>query len=165
MKLNDALGGILTYKLLGEDCVRGSGLPHCVVRPCALTEEPEGADLVVDQGDTIKGKISREDVASLAVAAALGEVGEAIDATFEVGTTQPFSEPFVQPEAGFAPRTGEDWGRALAAANVRPGVTGKTVGGIYTGSLTEEEALTAAPAGEGAAQEAERPLTDAWYSW
>ena len=59
MKLNEELGGLLTYKLAGEDVVRGSGVPFAIVRPCALTEEPAGAELVLDQGDTIKGKISR----------------------------------------------------------------------------------------------------------
>ena len=59
VKLNDELGGILTFKLAGEDVVRGSGVPYSVIRPCALTEEPAGAELVLDQGDTIKGKISR----------------------------------------------------------------------------------------------------------
>lgn len=38
----------------GEDEVRQSGVPFTVVRPCALTEEPAGADLVFSQGDTIK---------------------------------------------------------------------------------------------------------------
>lgn len=59
VKLNDELGGLLTYKLAGEDVVRDSGVSYAVVRPCALTEEPAGAELLVDQGDTIKGKISR----------------------------------------------------------------------------------------------------------
>lgn len=54
MRMNDALGGILTRKLQGEDAVRSSGVPFAVVRPCALTEEPAGAELVFDQGDTIK---------------------------------------------------------------------------------------------------------------
>lgn len=54
VKLNDALGGLLTYKLAGEDVVRGSGVPAVVVRPCALTEEPAGAPLEMDQGDVIK---------------------------------------------------------------------------------------------------------------
>lgn len=43
VKLNDALGGILTFKLKGEDVVRASGIPYAIVRPCALTEEPRGA--------------------------------------------------------------------------------------------------------------------------
>lgn len=38
----------------GEDEVRQSGVPYAVVRPCALTEEPAGAELVISQGDTIK---------------------------------------------------------------------------------------------------------------
>ena len=38
----------------GEDVVRTSGVPFAVVRPVALTEEPAGADLQLDQGDTIK---------------------------------------------------------------------------------------------------------------
>ena len=38
----------------GEEEVRQSGVPFAVVRPCALTEEPAGADLVFSQGDTIK---------------------------------------------------------------------------------------------------------------
>lgn len=54
MKLNDALGGLLTYKLAGEDAIRQSGVPYTVVRPCALTEEPVGAPLELDQGDRIK---------------------------------------------------------------------------------------------------------------
>ena len=44
----------MTYKLAGEDVVRSSGVPYTVVRPCALTEEPEGAELVIEQGDNIK---------------------------------------------------------------------------------------------------------------
>jgi uncharacterized protein YbjT (DUF2867 family) len=54
VKLNDALGGLLTYKLAGEDAIRSSGLPYAIVRPCALTEEPAGAPLEIDQGDVIK---------------------------------------------------------------------------------------------------------------
>lgn len=38
----------------GEDFVRTSGVPFAVVRPVALTEEPAGAELLLDQGDTIK---------------------------------------------------------------------------------------------------------------
>jgi hypothetical protein len=39
--------------------LRASGVPFAIVRPVALTEEPAGAELVLDQGDTIRGKISR----------------------------------------------------------------------------------------------------------
>lgn len=37
----------------GEDLIRESGIPYTIVRPCALTEEPAGADLIFDQGDNI----------------------------------------------------------------------------------------------------------------
>lgn len=57
--MNDMLSYLLTYKLKGEDVVRGSGIPATVVRPCALTEEPAGAPMMVSQGDEAKGKISR----------------------------------------------------------------------------------------------------------
>lgn len=43
----------------GEDEVRASGVPFAIVRPVALTEEPAGAELVLEQGDCIRGKVSR----------------------------------------------------------------------------------------------------------
>lgn len=132
--MNDALGGLLTYKLAGEDAIRASGLPYAIVRPCALTEEPAGAELLVDQGDTIKGKISREDVADLVVHC-LGSPDVA-NVTFEVKSTLPFSEPFVPPEGGPPER---DWSGILWG--LEAGVTGKTVDGVYTGRQVEAEAL------------------------
>ncbi|MEB3219494.1 MAG: CIA30 family protein [Nostocales cyanobacterium 94392] len=69
VKLNDQLGGILTWKLKGEDTLRASGIPYTIIRPCALTEEPGGKELILEQGDNIRGKISREDVAKLCVQA------------------------------------------------------------------------------------------------
>ena len=33
--------------------IRESGMPYAIVRPCALTEEPAGADLIFYQGDNI----------------------------------------------------------------------------------------------------------------
>lgn len=57
--MNDMLSYLLTYKLKGEDVVRNSGIPATIIRPCALTEEPAGAPMIVAQGDDIKGKISR----------------------------------------------------------------------------------------------------------
>ncbi|GMH30480.1 hypothetical protein Nepgr_032323 [Nepenthes gracilis] len=97
VRLNKELGFILTYKLKGEDLLRDSGIPYTIVRPCALTEEPAGADLFFDQGDTIMGKISREEVARICVAAL--DSPHACDKTFEVKSVVPFSEPFtVDPE-------------------------------------------------------------------
>lgn len=59
VKLNNDLGGMLTFKLAAEELVRATGVPYVVVRPTALTEEPPGAPLEFDQGDNVRGKISR----------------------------------------------------------------------------------------------------------
>nr|POE82898.1 putative complex i intermediate-associated protein 30 [Quercus suber] len=92
VRLNKELGFILTFKLKGEDLLRESGIPYAIVRPCALTEEPAGADLIFEQGDNITGKISREEIARICVAAL--ESTYACDKTFEVKSVIPFSEPF-----------------------------------------------------------------------
>ena len=95
VRMNDQLGGILTWKLRGEDSVRASGIPYTIVRPCALTEEPGGKALMADRGDTIKGKCSREDIAELCVRAI--ENPQARNATFEVK------------EAATPGKSGQDW--------------------------------------------------------
>lgn len=82
VRLNDQLGGILTWKLRGENILRYSGIPYTIVRPCALTEEAGGKELILEQGDNIKGKISREDVAELCVQ--LLKQSRASNLTFEV---------------------------------------------------------------------------------
>lgn len=82
VKLNDQLGGILTWKLKGEDSLRESGIPYTIIRPCALTEEAGGKELIFEQGDNIRGKISREDVAELCVEAL--KQNKACNITFEV---------------------------------------------------------------------------------
>lgn len=142
VKLNDALGGLLTYKLAGEDVVRESGVPAAVVRPCALTEELIGAPLELDQGDVIKGKISREDVAELCVE--LLSLPAGLDTTFEIKSTVPFSQPW-EGVPGGAPK--RDWHALLQGAGVRPGVTGKTVDGVYTGKEVEAEVVDRQKAG------------------
>ncbi|GJP59842.1 hypothetical protein CLOP_g15469, partial [Closterium sp. NIES-67] len=119
VRMNDELGGILTWKLRGEDLVRGSGLPFTVVRPCALTEEPVGAPLLFDQGDNITGKIGRAEVARICVAALSSPA--AANKTFEVKSTVPFSEPFtVDPNDPPMPCDTEPFFAAL-----QPGITGK----------------------------------------
>jgi uncharacterized protein YbjT (DUF2867 family) len=82
VRMNDQLGGILTWKLRGEDAVRESGVPYVIIRPCALTEESGGKALVFDQGDNMRGKVSREDIAELCVQ--LLEQSKASNVTFEV---------------------------------------------------------------------------------
>lgn len=82
VRLNDQLGGILTWKLKGEDSLRASGIPYTIIRPCALTEEVGGKELILDQGDNIRGKISRDDVAELCVRSL--EQSKACNVTLEV---------------------------------------------------------------------------------
>ncbi|HEY9675646.1 MAG TPA: CIA30 family protein [Waterburya sp.] len=82
VRMNDQLGGILTWKLRGEDALRASGITYTIIRPCALTEEPGGQALVFEQGDNIRGKVSREDIAELCIQ--LLERPKACNVTFEV---------------------------------------------------------------------------------
>lgn len=82
VRMNDQLGGILTWKLRGEEAVRASGIPYTIIRPCALTEEPGGKALVFEQGDNIRGKVSREDIAELCLQVL--NQPQACNVTFEV---------------------------------------------------------------------------------
>lgn len=133
VKMNDMLGGLLTYKLASEDALRDTKIPCTVIRPVALTEEPAGAELVLDQGDTIKGKISRDDVAELCVS--LLEQEDMAGVTFEIKSTVPFSTPWTEEDAkGSAPR---DWTALLKSSGLKPGITGKTINGVYTGKSVE----------------------------
>ncbi|KAG9448199.1 hypothetical protein H6P81_014327 [Aristolochia fimbriata] len=119
VRLNKELGFILTFKLKGEDLIRESGIPFTIVRPCALTEEPAGADLIFDQGDNITGKISREEVARICVAAL--ESAHACNKTFEVKSVVPFSEQFtVDPEN---PPPEKDYDKYFLT--LKEGITGK----------------------------------------
>ncbi|XP_065877967.1 protein HIGH CHLOROPHYLL FLUORESCENCE PHENOTYPE 173, chloroplastic isoform X2 [Euphorbia lathyris] len=119
VRLNKELDFILTFKLKGEDVIRESGIPYAIVRPCALTEEPAGADLIFDQGDNITGKISREEVARICIAAL--ESPYACDKTFEVKSVIPFSEPFtVDPENPPPEKDFEEYFKTL-----KDGITGK----------------------------------------
>mmetsp|Transcript_1749 Transcript_1749/g.2355 ORF Transcript_1749/g.2355 Transcript_1749/m.2355 type:complete len:220 (-) Transcript_1749:247-906(-) len=119
VRMNDMLGGILDWKLKGEDAIRESGVPFTVIRPCALTEEPRGAPLEVGQGDSIKGKISRDTVAEIAVAAFLNS--DAKNTTFEVKSTVPFSEPWKIDEKN--PPTVSDFSDVFSG--LKTGINGK----------------------------------------
>lgn len=96
VRLNDQLGGILTWKLKGEDSLRSSGIPYTIIRPCALTEEAGGKEFIFEQGDNIRGKISREDIAELCLQAI--QQSTASNRTFEVkaGENSPNSIPWQQ---------------------------------------------------------------------
>lgn len=82
VRLNDQLGGILTWKLRGEESVRHSGILYTIIRPCALTEEPGVKQLIFDQGDNIKGKVSRDAIAELCLQVLAQP--KACNVTFEV---------------------------------------------------------------------------------
>ena len=82
VRLNDQLGGILTWKLRGEESLRKSGIPYTIIRPCALTEEAGVRQLVFEQGDNIKGKVSRDAIAELCLQVLTQP--KACNVTFEV---------------------------------------------------------------------------------
>ncbi|KAA8496614.1 hypothetical protein FVE85_0343 [Porphyridium purpureum] len=86
VRMNKMLGRMMEWKLAGEDAIRASGVPYLIVRPCALTEEaPRGyGGLKVSQGDTMTGKVSRDDLARVLVDA-LG-CGSLTNKTFELAT-------------------------------------------------------------------------------
>jgi hypothetical protein len=77
--------------------------------------------------------VCREDVAELCVELLSSEA--ATNTTFEIKSTVPFSTPFT-PAPGAPPR---DWSALLSTSGLRPGVTGKTVNGIYTGKEPEPQ--------------------------
>ena len=85
VQMNEQLGGILTWKLAGENSIRESGIPYTIIRPCALTEETTKEDLYLEQGDTLKGQVSRETIAQ--ICRELLKIPEAVNKTFEVTKT------------------------------------------------------------------------------
>ncbi|CAM9520877.1 unnamed protein product [Laminaria digitata] len=118
VRMNDMLSYLLTYKLKGEDVVRNSGIPATIIRPCALTEEPAGAPMIVAQGDNIKGKISRDDIAELVVESLLTPLAKSL--TFEVKSDLAFSTLWEGPGEGDQARDYGDIFRPL-----QQGLTGK----------------------------------------
>ena len=84
VQLSDSIGRILEWKLAGEDVIRTSGIPYCILRACALTEEDTvGVEsLKFEQGDFMTGKISRDDLSQLIVQAFSAE--ELTNVTTEV---------------------------------------------------------------------------------
>jgi uncharacterized protein YbjT (DUF2867 family) len=134
VKMNDMLGGLLTYKLASEDALRDSGIGACIVRPCALTEEPSGMPVEFGQGDVLKGKISRDDVAQLCVA--LLETPGMADVSFEIKSTVPFSQPWTSDDSEQSGDKDRSWPGVVQAASLEAGVTGKTIDGVYTGGAT-----------------------------
>jgi len=81
--------------------VEESGFKYTIIRPCALTEEATNMPLLLDKGDTIKGKVSRDDLALLVAEVLTNEA--ASDLTFEIKSTVPFSQQWTEEDAKAAP--------------------------------------------------------------
>ena len=86
VRMNEQLGGILTWKLKGEEAIRSSNLTYTIVRPCALTEQSGDKTLHAEQGDNLRGQVSRDSIAELCVRAI--NLPEAVNKTFEVNETE-----------------------------------------------------------------------------
>ena len=86
VRMNEQLGGILTWKLRGEEAIKASGLTYTIIRPCALTEQPGDKVLAAEQGDNIRGQVSRDAIAQLCIEAL--NLPEAVNKTFEVKEEQ-----------------------------------------------------------------------------
>jgi len=65
-------GGVLGAKAAGEAGVRAAGVPYAIVRATALVEgaSPPCRAVVMEQGDTAVGRLTRADMARVLVAAA-----------------------------------------------------------------------------------------------
>ncbi|AFY59699.1 CIA30 family protein [Synechococcus sp. PCC 6312] len=98
VRLSEQLGGILTWKFRGEELIRQSGIPYTIIRPTALTEATGQQPLIMSQGDTLAGKVSRQDVAQLCVQALKWPA--AVQKTLEIAAG----------DGGIVP---QDWGRGL----------------------------------------------------
>ncbi len=63
-------GRVLDWKLKSEQVLRESGLEYAIVRPGGLTDVPDGRQILLfGQGDTIRGTLSRADLAEICLAA------------------------------------------------------------------------------------------------
>jgi uncharacterized protein YbjT (DUF2867 family) len=91
-KITNLFGGIMGYKLQGEDALRAAyanspDLSYAIIRPGGLLSGAAKGPAVMElnQKDTISGEVNRADVAEVAVAAAMSKVlsgGKKV--TFEV---------------------------------------------------------------------------------
>lgn len=85
--LNKNFGNILIWKFKGEEALRASGVPYTVVRPGGLVNTPGNEDAVIfAQGDTTSGRISREDLALICIAAL--KTPASINKTFETYSSE-----------------------------------------------------------------------------
>ncbi|XP_057816930.2 uncharacterized protein LOC131030220 isoform X2 [Cryptomeria japonica] len=86
--LNAFMGRVLVWKLKGEKALRGAykkskNIDYYIVRPGGLTNKEGGKHgLIVDQGDKGSGMITRQDVATVAIACVDGACTP--NSTFEI---------------------------------------------------------------------------------
>lgn len=96
--LNTFGGRVMSYKLKGEDALRAAGaeIDYTIIRPGRLVPSEKNpqlkdSELAADQGDKITGQILREDVARIALFAAMNrESGN--KSTFELISAQSGNE-------------------------------------------------------------------------
>jgi len=85
--LNKAFDNVLKWKFKGEEALRASGVPYTIVRPGGLVNTPGGEfSVIFAQGDKTAGRISRQDVALICVAALQEKA--AINKTFETFSSE-----------------------------------------------------------------------------
>jgi uncharacterized protein YbjT (DUF2867 family) len=94
----------LAWKARAEELVRRSGIPYCIVRAGWLTDRPGGEALILAQGDTSEGRMSRADLARvctdvLSSPDALGKTFEVITAKGAVGAHDHLAVGRPQPDA------------------------------------------------------------------
>uniref|UniRef100_A0A7S2SQ64 NAD(P)-binding domain-containing protein n=1 Tax=Rhizochromulina marina TaxID=1034831 RepID=A0A7S2SQ64_9STRA len=97
VRMNDVLGGVLSWKFEAEHVIRESGLPYSIVRPCALVNGAPGDSVVVDQGDVLVGMIPRAAVADICVHAL--DCNAATGKTFEVRSSPSSLQGTASPSA------------------------------------------------------------------
>jgi uncharacterized protein YbjT (DUF2867 family) len=82
------------WKARGEEIIRRSGVPYCIIRSGWLTDGPGGEPLSVSQGDMADGRISRSDLASLCTRMLF--LPDARGKTIDVVAAQPGSAPSIE---------------------------------------------------------------------
>jgi len=88
-------GNVLVEKFNGEQQVRKSGIPYAIIRYTGLNDDQPDGSVILDQGDTLVGRINRKDGAKLAVDVLMDS--DAYYKTFETMTiTKPLRASSVQ---------------------------------------------------------------------
>ena len=63
--LNSLMSTVMGWKALAENRIRDSGLNYLIVRPGRLTDSQEEKTVEIFQGDSVKGQISRKNLAAV----------------------------------------------------------------------------------------------------